>query len=56
MEETRVFIEIIKHDDGEFTFSVGGGTKDKGQMEAFDTTKECIEEIRYRIALALLDM
>ena len=56
MKEERIFIEILKHDNGEFSFSVGGGTKDKGQMEVFNSTKECIDEIRYRLALALMDM
>lgn len=56
MKEERIFIRIIEHDDGSRTFVVGGGTKDNGQMESFNTPKECLEEIKQRTALTLLEM
>jgi len=56
MKEQRIFIEIIKLDDGSKYFSVGGGTKNNGTMESFDTPKECIEEIKMRVAQTILEM
>ena len=56
MKEERIFIQITKHDDGSITYIVGGGTKNNGQMESFHTPKECLEEIKYRTALTLLEM
>lgn len=56
MKEERIFIQIIEHDDGSRTYAVGGGTKNNGQMENFHTPKECLEEIKQRTALTLLEM
>lgn len=56
MKEERIFIQIIEHDDGSRTYVVGGGTKNNGQMENFHTPKECLEEIKQRTALTLLEM
>lgn len=48
MEETRIFIEIIKHENGRFVYSVGGGECVDGQMEQYDTIDECVREIKIR--------
>lgn len=56
MKEERIFIQIIEHDDGSRTYAVGGGTKNNGQMESFNTPKQCLEEIRMRVAQTLLKM
>jgi len=56
MKEQRIFIEIIEFDNGSKCFSVGGGTKDNGQMESFDTLEKCIEEIKTRVAQTILEM
>lgn len=56
MKEERIFIQIIEHDDGSRTYAVGGGTKNNGQMESFHTPKECLEEIKQRTALTLLEI
>lgn len=56
MKEERIFIQIIEHDDVSRTYAVGGGTKNDGLMESFHTPKECLEEIKYRTALTLLEM
>lgn len=56
MKEERIFIQITEHDDGSRTYIVGGGTKNNGQMESFNTPKECLEEIRQRTAITLCEM
>ena len=56
MKEERIFIQITEYDDGSRTYIVGGGTKNNGRMESFNTPKECLEEIKYRTALTLLEM
>lgn len=56
MKEERIYIQITKHDDGSMTYLVGGGTKNDGQMESFHTPKECLEEIKQRTALTILEM
>lgn len=56
MKQERIFIEITELDDGSRLFMVGGGIKDKGQMESFGTAKECLEEIENRTIQTLLEM
>lgn len=56
MKQERIFIQITKLDDGSMTYVVGGGTKNNGQMESFHTPKECLEEIKQRTALTILEM
>ena len=56
MKEHRIFIEIIELEDGSRQFSVGGGIKDNGQIESFNTPKECLNEIKNRVAYTLLEM
>lgn len=56
MKEERIFIQITKYDNGSMTYIVDGGTKDSGQMESFNTPKECLEEIKNRVVCTLLEM
>ena len=56
MKEERIFIEIIELDDGSRMYAVGGGIKDKGQMKSFSTPKECLDDIKERVAHTLLYM
>lgn len=56
MKEQRIFIEIIEHEDGRRTYSVGGGIKDNGQMEDFPTPNDCVKELKNRLAYTLLEM
>ena len=56
MKEERIFIEIIELDDGSRLYTVGGGIKDNGQMEGFNTPEDCLEEIKNRVAYTLLKM
>ena len=56
VKEERIFIQIIEYEDGSRTYAVGGGTKNNGQMESFNTPKECLEEIRLRTAITLCEM
>lgn len=48
MKETRIFIEILKLEDGRLAYSVGGGECVDGQMEQYDTIDECVKEIKTR--------
>ena len=48
MREERVFIEIVKHDNGDVQYSVGGGLGD-GCMEYYDTAYDAIESIKSRV-------
>lgn len=56
MKEERIFIEITEMDDGSRLYAVGGGIKNNGQMESFNTPKECLDEIKNRVAYTLLEM
>ena len=55
-KQETIFIHIAEYNDGGRIYLVGGGTKNNGQMESFNTPRECVEEIKYRTALTLLDM
>jgi len=56
MKEQRIFIEIIEYEDGHRTYTVGGGTKNDGQMESFSTPADCLTELKERVTYTLLDM
>lgn len=56
VKEERIFIQIIEYNDGSRTYAVGGGTKNNGQMESFNTPRQCLEEIKLRTAQTLLEM
>ena len=56
MKTQKIYIEITEFDNGDRLYSVGGGTKDDGKVKDFKTPKECLEEIKYRTALTLLEM
>jgi hypothetical protein len=56
MKTQKIYIEITEFDNGDRLYSVGGGTKDNGKVKDFKTPKECLEEIKYRTALTLLEM
>lgn len=55
-KEETIFIHIAEYNDGSRIYLVGGGTKNNGQIESFNTPKECIEEIKQRTAVTLLEM
>lgn len=48
MKETRIFLELIKSDNGEMFISVGGGTRNDGQLEFHDNIASAIKDFRKR--------
>lgn len=56
MKEERIFIDILKFDNGEFNFFVGGGTRENGQIQDCSSLNEVMNEIGYRLAMTFLDM
>lgn len=56
MKQERIFIEITKHDNGEFNFFIGGGTPENGQIEDCNSLDELMNELRYRLVMTYLDM
>lgn len=48
MKETRIFLELIKSDNGELMISVGGGILNDGQLEVHDNIASAIKDFRKR--------
>ena len=48
MKETRIFLELIKSDNGEMFISVGGGIHNDGQLEVHDNIAAAIQDFRKR--------
>lgn len=45
MQETRIFIEITKHDNGDIDFFVAGGTCNNGQGEFHSSLSSAITDL-----------
>lgn len=48
MKETRIFIDITQHDNGDINFYVGGGECNDGQGEAYHNIADAIKDISER--------
>lgn len=52
--ETRVFIELVKLDNGKIMISTGGGICNNGQMETFDNLSDAITDLNERVVCEYL--
>ena len=51
MNEVRVFLELIKLDNGKIMFSTGGGICNDGQMESHDNLADAIRDLNERVVV-----
>lgn len=51
MQEVRIFMELIKHNDGTIGITNGGGICNDGQMESFDNIAAAIKDLNERVAV-----
>lgn len=54
MKEVRLFMELIRHDDGTISISNGGGICNDGQMESFDNIADAIKDFNERVGVEYL--
>lgn len=51
MKETRIFLELIKLDNGEIMISTGGGACDNGQMTSHANIADAIKDLNERVVV-----
>lgn len=51
MKEVRVFLELVKLDNGEVMISTGGGICNNGQMESHDSIAKAIKDLNERVVV-----
>lgn len=51
MKEVRVFLELVKLDNGEVMMSTGGGICNNGQMKSHDSIANAIEDLNDRVVV-----
>lgn len=51
MNETRVFLELIKSPNGEIMITTGGGVCNDGQMETHDNLADAIKDLNERVVV-----
>ena len=51
MNETRVYLELIKLYNGEILISTGGGICNNGQMESHESLADAIKDLNERVVV-----
>ena len=51
MNEVRVFLELIKLDNGKIMISTGGGICNNGQMESHNNLADAIRDLNERVVV-----
>lgn len=51
MNETRVYLELIKLDNGKIMISTGGGICNNGQMESHESLADAIKDLNERVVV-----
>ena len=51
MNEARVFLELIKLDNGKIMISTGGGICNNGQMESHNNLADAIRDLNERVVV-----
>ena len=51
MNEVRVFLELIKLDNGKIMISTGGGICNNGQMESHNNLADAITDLNERVVV-----
>jgi len=51
MNEVRVYLELIKLDNGEIMITTGGGVCNNGQMESHDNLADAIKDLNERVVV-----
>lgn len=51
MDEVRVYLELIKLDNGKIMISTGGGVCNNGQMETHDNLADAIKDLNERVVV-----
>lgn len=51
MNEVRVYLELIKLDNGEIMITTGGGVCNNGQMETHDSLADAIKDLNERVVV-----